>query len=196
MARHGITPSQTAGPYFAFALTPGSAYPYPALAGDNLVTPDTVGEPIAISGHLLDGQGNPVPDGFLEVWQADGTGRFAGHDRSQNTSFKGFGRSGTDRNGAYGFRTVKPGAVTGHDGEPQAPHVNVSIFARGILRRMFTRIYFEDEPANDRDPVLLLVPAERRATLIARRDGTEDGVPRYVFDVRLQGEGETVFFEA
>ena len=196
MAKYGITPSQTAGPYFAFALTPGSAYPYPALAGNDLVTPDAVGEPIAIVGRLIDGKDKPVPDGFFELWQADGAGRYAGHDKGQNTTFKGFGRAGTDADGAYSFKTVKPGPVAAPGGGVQAPHIDVGIFARGILRRMVTRIYFEGEPANDTDPVLALVPADRRATLIARRDGSLDGIPRYVFDVKLQGDDETVFFEA
>jgi protocatechuate 3,4-dioxygenase alpha subunit len=196
MARHGITPSQTAGPYFAFALTPGAAYAYPALVGNDLATPDAVGAPIAIVGRLLDGKGKPVPDGFLELWQADGAGRYAGQDKGQNSAFKGFGRAATDSEGTYRFRTVKPGPVEAPGGGMQAPHIDVAIFARGILRRVFTRVYFADEPANDTDAILTLVPAERRGTLIARPDGVADGIPRYVFDIRLQGEEETVFFEA
>jgi protocatechuate 3,4-dioxygenase, alpha subunit len=196
MARHGITPSQTAGPFFAIALTPGSTYPYTALVGDNLVTPDAIGDPIEIVGRLLDGKGAPVPDGFLEIWQADGTGRFAGHDKGQNTSFKGFGRSGTTADGTFRFRTVKPGRIRAPGGGQQAPHINVSVFGRGILRRMITRIYFEDEPANSADPTLALVPADRRSTLIARREDPADSVPRYVIDIRLQGDNETVFFES
>ena len=196
MADHGITPSQTAGPYFAYALTPGKAYSYPALVENDLTTPDTVGEAIVITGRVLDGNGKPVPDGFLELWQADGAGRYASRDSKQNTTFKGFGRSATDATGSFSFRTVKPGAVEAPGGGKQAPHINVSIFARGILRRMFTRIYFSDEVANAGDPVLALVPADRRATLIARREGDAGGVPKYVLDVYLQGENETVFFEA
>ncbi len=196
MADHGITPSQTVGPFFAYALTP-TAYSLTALASDDLVTPDTVGEPIRIEGRVLDGAGDPVPDCFLELWQADGAGRYAGQtDAKPNTTFKGFGRSEADKDGRYGFRTVKPGQVPGPDGKPQAPHINVSFFARGVLRRMFTRIYFDGEAANSGDAILALVPEDRRATLIARRDGTVDGMPRYVFDVRLQGDDETVFFEA
>ena len=196
MADRGITPSQTAGPYFAFALTPGAAYAYPALVGNDLTTSDAVGDTIVITGRLLDGKGQPLPDGFLELWQADGAGRYSSGEQRQNTSFKGFGRSATTADGIFSFRTVKPGAVAAPGGGKQAPHINVSIFARGILRRMFTRIYFAGEAANADDPVLSLVPADRRDSLIARRDGEAGGVPKYVFDVRLQGENETVFFEA
>ena len=195
MADRGITPSQTAGPYFAYALTPGTTYAYPALVGNDLTTPDAIGEPIVVVGHLTDGNGKPVPDGFLELWQADGAGRYSSGEARQNTAFKGFGRAATDKDGAFSFRTVKPGAVDAPGGSKQAPHINVSIFARGILRRVFTRIYFAGETANEGDPVLALVPAERRGTLIARRDGEANGTPRYVFDVRLQGDEETVFFE-
>ncbi len=196
MAEHGITPSQTVGPYFAYALTP-AAYSLKPLAGNDLVTPDTVGEPIRLEGRVTDGAGDPVPDCFLEVWQADGGGRYPGQpDARPNTTFKGFGRSEADKDGRYSFRTVKPGQVPGLDGKLQAPHIDVGIFARGILRRMFTRIYFEGEAANGSDAILALVPADRRQTLIARRDGSVDGMPRYVFDVRLQGNDETVFFES
>jgi protocatechuate 3,4-dioxygenase alpha subunit len=196
MADHGITPSQTAGPYFAYALTPGTTYNYPALVENDLTTPDAVGDAIVLTGRLLDGSGKPVPDAFLELWQADGAGRYSSGAQRQNTSFKGFGRSPTTAEGAFSFRTVKPGAVDAPGGGKQAPHINVSIFARGILRRMFTRVYFADEAANASDPVLALVPTERRATLIARRDGDAGGVPKYVLDIHLQGDNETVFFEA
>ena len=196
MTERGITPSQTVGPFFAYALTP-TAYSLTALAGADLVTPDTVGEPIVIEGRVFDGAGDPVPDCFLELWQADGAGRYPGqHGARLNTSFKGFGRCEVDKSGAYRFHTVKPGPVPGIDGRMQAPHINVGLFARGILRRMFTRIYFADETANDGDAILALVPADRRQTLIARRDGTAEGTPRYVFDVHLQGDNETVFFES
>ena len=190
----GITPAQTVGPFFAFALTPGSAYAFAGIVGDDLVTEDTTGEPIVIVGRVLDGEGAPVPDAMVEIWQADGAGRYPDRATRTNTAFKGFGRSETKD--GFHFRTVKPGAVPGPEGKPQAPHINVSLFARGILRRMFTRIYFAGEPANDADAILRLVPANRRASLIARRDGTVDGAPRYVFDIRLQGNDETVFFEA
>lgn len=182
----GITPSQTVGPYFAVGLTP-AAYGFQPIVGDDLRTDDAVGEPILIEGRVSDGEGAVIPDAMIEIWQADGAGKYPG--RGSNTTFKGFGRSET-QGGVYAFRTVKPGAAPG-----EAPHINVNVFARGVLFQMTTRIYFEGEATNDTDPVMQLVPAERRSTLIARRNGTADGLPRYVFDIRVQGENETVFFE-
>src|SRR6266496_3603579 len=168
MTERGITPSQTVGPFFAYSLTP-TEYDYAGLAGNDLRTDDAIGEPIVIEGRVIDGEGIAVPDAMVEIWQADGAGQYTG--RGSNTTFKGFGRSETRANG-FSFRTVKPGAVTAMDGTSQAPHINVSVFARGILLRMFTRIYFADEAANDTDPILTLVPPDRRATLIARREGS------------------------
>lgn len=189
----GITPSQTAGPYFAYALTPAGRYAIADLATNDLVTEDAAGERIRIEGRLFDGDGEPVTDAMLEIWQADGQGRYPGADPAlSNARFKGFGRAECNAEGRYSFRTVKPGPVPGPNGTMQAPHIDVGIFARGILRRLFTRIYFEDEAANASDPILALVPADARGTLIARRAG--EGA--YSFDIRLQGENETVFFEA
>jgi protocatechuate 3,4-dioxygenase, alpha subunit len=191
----GITPSQTVGPYFAIALTPGD-YDWAPTVGNNLVTPDASGERIAIEGRVLDGDAKPVDDAMVEIWQADGAGRYAhpGDARANpNAAFKGFGRAGTDESGRYRFDTVKPGVVPGPNGS-QAPHVLLAVFARGMLRHFFTRLYFSDEAGNDADPILRLVPPERRATLIARReDGGTHAV--YRFDIRLQGENETVFFD-
>ena len=195
MAERGITPSQTVGPYFAYALTPAD-YTLTPLAGGDLRTDDAVGEPIVIEGLITDGDGMPIPDAMIEIWQADGAGRYAGTaDALPNTRFKGFGRSET-KSGRFRFATVKPGRVAGPEGGLQAPHIDVGVFARGMLKRLVTRIYFSDEAANSADPILALVPAERRGTLIARRDGTRDGLPRYVFDIRVQGTDETVFFAA
>jgi protocatechuate 3,4-dioxygenase alpha subunit len=189
----GITPSQTAGPYFAYALTPAGRYAIADLATNDLVTDDAAGARITIEGRVRDGDGELVTDAMLELWQADGQGRYPGADPAlSNARFKGFGRCECDAEGRFTFRTVKPGAVPGPNGAMQAPHVDVGVFARGILRRLFTRIYFEDEAGNAADPILALVPAERRATLIAKRTG--EGA--YAFDIRLQGENETVFFEA
>lgn len=191
----GITPSQTVGPYFAIALTPGD-YDWAPTVGNNLVTPDASGERIAIEGRVLDGDAKPVDDALVEIWQADGAGRYAhpGDARANpNAAFKGFGRAGTDESGRYRFDTIKPGVVPGPNGS-QAPHVLLAVFARGMLRHFFTRLYFSDEAGNDADPILRLVPPERRATLIARReDGGTHAV--YRFDIRLQGENETVFFD-
>jgi protocatechuate 3,4-dioxygenase, alpha subunit len=190
----GITPSQTVGPYYAIALTPGD-YDWTPTAGNNLVTPDASGERIRIEGRVLDGDARPINDAMIEIWQADAAGRYA-HPAdgraNPNAAFKGFGRTGTDESGAYGFETVKPGAVAGPNG-PQAPHIVVAVFARGMLRQCYTRLYFSDAK-NDADPVLDLVPQQRRATLIAQRqDGGEHAV--YRFDIRLQGEDETAFFD-
>jgi protocatechuate 3,4-dioxygenase alpha subunit len=184
----GITPSQTIGPFFAYALTP-RAYGGPELATEQIAGDGVEGERIRIEGVVYDGDGVPVGDAMLEIWQADAQGRF---NAAGNAGFTGFGRAEVTAEGAFHFDTIRPGAVAGPDGSLQAPHLSVSVFARGILVRLATRIYFSDEPANAEDPVLALVPAERRATLIAKRD--DRGVFR--FDIRLQGEGETVFFEA
>ena len=172
------TPSQTIGPFFHDAL----------LEKDltELVAPDHPGA-IRIEGAVYDGAGEPVPDAMVEVWQADVAGRYGSED------FPGFGRSGTDAGGGFTFVTVKPGPVTDQDGTPQAPHVNVVVFARGLLRQVITRLYFPDEgEANAGDPVLSSMEvAGLRETLVAREEG--DGA--YRFDVRLQGEGQTAFFE-
>ncbi|MGB3273928.1 MAG: protocatechuate 3,4-dioxygenase subunit alpha [Xanthobacteraceae bacterium] len=194
----GITPSQTVGPFFAYGLTPTGQYQWHDTFTNSLVTADTSGERIRIEGRVLDGDGVPVPDAMLEIWQADAQGRFA-HPRdartAQNSSFKGFGRCGTTAEGGFSFETIKPGAVPGADGTSQAPHVLLAIFARGMLLHNFTRIYFDDEAAaNAADSVLALVPAERRATLIAKRETGGSGAV-YRFDVHLQGDDETVFFE-
>lgn len=183
-----LTPSQTIGPFFAYALTP-RAYGGRELFTEQVATEGMEGERIRVEGRVFDGDGAVVSDAMIEIWQADGQGRF---NAAGNAGFTGFGRCETSAEGVYFFETVRPGALPMPDGAPQAPHLGVSVFARGLLIRLMTRIYFSDEPANASDPVLALVPAERRGTLIAQRDA--DGVFR--LDIRLQGEGETVFFEA
>jgi protocatechuate 3,4-dioxygenase, alpha subunit len=182
----GLTPSQTVGPYFAIGL-PFDAGPW--------VVPEGTAGTIRISGTVFDGAGEPIPDHLIETWQADPDGHFAdlhgyGGD-SQLKGFRGFGRCGYENgDGSYEIFTVKPGQVPGQKGSLQAPHIAVSLFARGMLDRCVTRIYFADEEhVNAADPVLLSVPADRRATLLAQP--AADG---YTFDIRLQGEGETVFF--
>jgi len=190
----GITPSQTVGPFFKYGLTPGGQYDWNDAFTSNLITADVSGERIRIEGRVFDGDGVAVPDCMLEVWQADSQGRFADPQDKRalpNAKFRGFGRCGTDNNGAYSFDTIKPGSVPDPDGKAQAPHILLAVFGRGMLRHLYTRIYFADEAANAADPVLALVPADRRATLIAGRKG--DGV--YTLDIRLQGDGETVFFD-
>jgi protocatechuate 3,4-dioxygenase alpha subunit len=175
----GLTPSQTVGPYLAIGL------PWPD--GPDVVPPGTPGA-VRIVGTVYDGHGDPVPDAMIETWQADPDGRFDHPDdpRGRAAGWRGFGRSATDDAGGYVINTVLPGALPG-----QAPHVDVSVFARGLLDRVVTRIYFPDHAdAHAADPVLSSVPSPRRGTLVAVRTG--DG---YRFDVHLQGPGETVFFD-
>jgi len=193
----GITPSQTVGPFFKYGLTPNGAYDWNDAFSGNLVTSDASGERIRVEGRVFDGDGQPVPDCMLEVWQADSQGRFADPQDKRalpNAAFRGFGRVGTDANGAFAFDTIKPGSVPDPDGRAQAPHLLLAVFARGMLRHLYTRIYFDGEAANSSDPVLALVPADRRATLIAER-APGNGNAVYKLDLRLQGEGETVFFD-
>jgi protocatechuate 3,4-dioxygenase alpha subunit len=182
-----VTSFQTVGPFFDVALR--------TRAQMEMVRPETHGERITIEGVLLDGTGSPIPDGLVEIWQADASGRYAHPDDPRGAdadpSFSGYGWRHTTENGGFRFETIKPGAVEAPDGRVQAPHIMVSVMGRGILTRFITRLYFEDDPANDRDPILALVPAARRRTLIARPTG--EG--RYRFDIRIQGPGETVFFD-
>lgn len=184
-ARPGPTPSQTVGPFFSHAL-PWPDGPW-VVAEDH---PDAV----VLTGRVYDGDGAPVPDALVETWQADPDGRFAHPEDAgggeARPAFRGFGRCPTDAEGRYRVVTLKPGVVPGPDGCPQAPHVDVSVFARGLLDRLVTRVYFPDEPdANAADPLLASLADEAaRATLVAV---PEDGALR--FDVHLQGEHETVF---
>ena len=182
------TPSQTVGPFFHFAL------PYPG--GETLTNPATLGQRITIEGRVIDGAGEAVTDALLEIWQANSQGRYNHPDDTQekqlDPNFNGFGRTQTDENGRFRFHTIKPGPVPGPDGTMQASHINMSVLGRGIMKRMATRVYFSGEAGNADDPILALVPAERRGTLIAERVG--DGAA-YRFDIRLQGENETVFFD-
>lgn len=194
----GLTPSQTVGPFFAYVLTP-HAYPEAArqIFSPEMATPDAIGHRIRIEGYVLDGDGEPVIDAMLELWQADGEGRIitSAPEPGRNAAFTGFGRSDVDSNGFFAFRTVRPGSVPGPNGSMQAPHILVGVFARGLLRRLVTRIYFDGEALNERDPILALVPPERRGTLIARKT-ERGGETVYTFNIRLQGDGETVFFQA
>ena len=200
-----ITPSQTVGPYFAYGLTPDNRcqwdpnghYSWKNTVDGNLITPEATGEKIRIEGCVYDGDGLPVNDAMIEIWQADAQGRYASPRDNRalpNTQFKGFGRSATDKQGVFVFDTIKPGTVPGPGGMPQAPHIVVAVFSRGMLRQVYTRLYFSDEAANASDPILTLVPDDRRGTLIAHKQaGTEPAL--YRFDIRVQGDNETVFFE-
>lgn len=182
------TPSQTVGPFFEFGLLDPPR--------SDLVPEGTPGA-VRIEGVVRDGQGLPVPDAMIEIWQAAPSGRYAHPEDTRDElppreGFSGFGRAGTDANGVFRFQTLKPGSVPWPDGRPQAPHLNVSVFARGLLHRLVTRMYFPDEErANAADPLLSGIPdAATRATLVAR---DENGV--LLFDIRLQGQGETCFFQ-
>jgi protocatechuate 3,4-dioxygenase alpha subunit len=183
------TPSQTVGPFFSIGFS--------WLERRDLTQGVTGGKRVAIRGRVLDGEGQPVPDAVLEIWQADADGRYAhpedAGDLVTAKGFLGFGRISTNDQGEFHFTTIKPGSVPGPEGKPQAPHLEVSVFMRGLLRRLVTRVYFPDEAANEADAVLGLVPAERRHTLIARRSA--DGTETLVWDVHLQGDKETAFFD-
>ena len=190
----GITPSATVGPYFKYGLTPANAYAWNDAFSASTLTPDAAGERISIAGRVFDGDGAGIPDALLEIWQADAAGRFAHPLQSggANASFRGFARADTTKDGDYRFDTIKPGRTPGPNGSTQAPHILVAVFARGMLRHLYTRIYFADETtANAADAVLAVVPAARRDTLFAKRDAS--GV--YRIDIRLQGGNETVFFD-
>jgi len=192
------TSSQTVGPFFAYGLVPtqynyGLAHRFPSMFDDRIAGDGVEGEAIELVGKVYDGAGAPIPDALIEILQADARGRYV-RDRETvlKTGFRGFGRvgTGTDPNLEFRFRTVKPGPI----GDGQAPHLNVIVLMRGLLVHAFTRVYFEDEPANASDPVLNSVPAARRATLIARREPVPGKVV-YRFDIRMQGPDETVFFD-
>jgi protocatechuate 3,4-dioxygenase alpha subunit len=185
------TPSQTVGPFYAIGLT---RQPMNAMA-----TESSQGTHIRIEGQVFDGDGAAIPDVMVEIWQANAYGRYNHPDDKQekplDPTFTGWGRSGTDDKCFYRFDTIKPGPVPGNDDSVQAPHINVAILARGMLVHAFTRIYFSDESANANDPVLNSIKnKKRRSTLIASR-GERDGKIIYRFDIRLQGDNETVFFD-
>jgi protocatechuate 3,4-dioxygenase, alpha subunit len=182
------TPSQTVGPYFHIGTDDGF------IRGE-LVAPDRE-DAVRVFGTVSDGEGTPINDAMIEIWQANAAGRYAHpedvrEDLPLEEGFDGFGRTHTDADGRYEFVTVKPGVVPGADGRPQAPHIEVSVFARGLLKRLVTRIYFPDEAeANEADPLLSSIEdAEARAALVAVAD---DGGLR--FDINLQGDRETTFF--
>jgi len=184
----GLTGSQTVGPYASIGLTS-------ELITQYVVDPSDA-RAIRIHGTLRDGAGEPVPDGIIEIWQANAAGRYAHETDDRNEvpleeGFRGFGRSGTVDGGGFEFVTVKPGRVPWPGGGLQAPHLAVGVFARGLLKRVVTRMYFPDETsANDEDPILSRLDAQARATLVAVPE--PDGTLR--FDIRLQGAGHTTFF--
>jgi protocatechuate 3,4-dioxygenase alpha subunit len=181
------TPSQTVGPYLHLGLT--DARSISRIAGDA-----ATGQRIWLTVRVLDRDGAPVPDAMIELWQADSEGNYArpgGDDDA--AAFRGFGRMATAKDGSCTFETIRPGCVAGPRETVQAPHINVSILGRGILKRLSTRLYFAGEPANHADSILALVPEDRRSTLLAHPDPARAN--NWVFDVRLRGKGETVFFD-
>ncbi|MBO0951935.1 protocatechuate 3,4-dioxygenase subunit alpha [Fibrella forsythiae] len=213
MERLRQTPSQTVGPFFAYSLTAVQyGYAYDSIANHTLIGPDTPGERIFITGRILDGQGNPVPDAIIEIWQADSEGNYrtapisaADHDSHE---FIGFGRlgTGTQPGAVFRFDTIKPGRVrsgrvrsgrvrSGSVTPGAAPHINITLFMRGSLRALYTRLYFADEAAaNEQDSLLAMIPTDRRTTLIATAVQSAAG-PGYHLDIHLQGDQETVFFD-
>jgi protocatechuate 3,4-dioxygenase alpha subunit len=181
------TTSQTIGPYLRIGLE--------WMVIEDLAPKGTAGERVTLRGRVIDGDGKPVNDAALEIWQANSHGKYAsGEDpqaRPLEPGFRGYGRSLTDEGGNFRFRTIKPGRVPGPQGRLQAPHLAVTIFMRGLLKQLLTRVYFPDDAANAEDPVLALVPAGRRGTLIAARTGEGE----LEWNVVLQGANETVFFD-
>jgi protocatechuate 3,4-dioxygenase alpha subunit len=189
MTKYVQTPSQTVGPFFHYAL--------PYDAGPQVAAEASQGERVTIEGLVTDGDGLPVTDALIEIWQANAAGRYDHpedeQDKPLDAHFGGFGRAPTDEQGFFRFYTIKPGAVPGLGNEMQAPHINICILARGVLKRIATRLYFADEAELNRvDPVLNLVPEARRKTLIAERAPDK---PVYRLDISLQGGNETVFFD-
>jgi protocatechuate 3,4-dioxygenase alpha subunit len=178
--------SQTIGPYLRIGLE--------WMVIEDLAPAGVAGERVRIEGRVLDGDGKPVNDAAVEIWQANSHGKYASpedpQDKPVDAAFRGYGRSLTDAAGAFRFRTIKPGRVPGPLGKLQAPHLVVVIFMRGLLKHLVTRVYFPDDPANADDPVLTRIPAERRATLVAKKKGEV-----LEWNVVLQGRNETVFFD-
>ena len=191
------TPSQTVGPYLSIGLD---------WLNRNDIAGSADGTRVTVEGRVFDGDGLPISDSVIEIWQANAAGKYAHPDDRQDKplepGFTGFGRIPTDAEGRFYFTTIKPGRVPGHRTEQlQAPHLEVSVLARGVIKRLATRMYFPDEPGNAEDPVLKLVPAERRATLIATKaaqsaqSDAQSATLELQWDVRIQGDGETVFFD-
>ena len=211
-ALFGQTPSQTVGPYFHYGLPwkggadlvavsemgarPDLMPPEHYLLGTSRLSGTPQGEVIEVAGCVYDGNGAPIADAMIEIWQANAAGRYASSDDARDElpldpHFTGFGRASTDVDGVYRFRTIRPGRVPGPGNTLQAPHLAISVFGRGLLKRLPTRLYFADGEGNELDPILNLVPEERRHTLIAKRKA--DG--SWWLDIVLQGDNETVFFD-
>jgi protocatechuate 3,4-dioxygenase, alpha subunit len=188
MSVHATT-SQTVGPFFKIGLE--------WLYRDNLIVEGVSGERVTIQGRVLDGDGLPVPDAIVEIWQANAHGKYNHPEDTQDKplepGFNGYGRVPTNAEGMFRFNTIKPGPVPGPNGKQQAPHLAVSVFMRGVLRRLVTRMYFPDDERNSGDHILNLVEAARRTTLIAKNTADDPGSLKW--NVVLQGPEETVFFD-
>jgi len=184
------TPSATVGPFLHIGLT--NKHSITRIAGPNID-----GERVYLNCRVLDGDGVPVTDAVLEIWQANAEGKYNHPDdvqaKSLEDDFRGFGRAATDDRGTCEFETIKPGCVPGLQSTVQAPHLNLAVYARGILLQLYTRIYFAGDSRNNEDPVLSQVPEDRRGTLMARANPANPG--QWWFDVRLRGQDETVFFD-
>jgi protocatechuate 3,4-dioxygenase, alpha subunit len=183
------TPSQTVGPYFKIGLQ--------WLYGDNLAPQGVAGERVLIQGLVLDGDEVPVPDAVLEIWQANSYGKYAHpedqQDKPLDPGFRGYGRVPVNQDGVFRFATIKPGSVPGPDGKEQAPHLVISLFMRGLLKRLVTRMYFPGDARNAADPILNLVEPQRRTTLVTSQSA--DGSGLFEWNLVLQGVNETVFFD-
>jgi protocatechuate 3,4-dioxygenase alpha subunit len=181
------TASQTVGPYLHIG--------FDWLVTERVAAPGCPGQHFQLEGRVLDGDGKPIPDAVVEIWQADANGKYAHPEDQQpkpsTPGFRGFGRMPTDPDGRYRFFTIKPGPVPDPQGGLQAPHLLVSVFMRGLLKRVVTRVYFPNEPRNTDDRVLRQVPADRRGTLVAR----EVSAGELEWDIIVQGPHETVFFD-
>lgn len=186
------TSSQTAGPYFHLGMTE-------ARSVSRIAGPETKGERVWLTCRVLDGDDAPVGDAMIEIWQADADGKYNHPDdvrdviNTGDSSWLGFGRMPTALDGSCEFETIKPGRVPGLGNQSQAPHLNVAIFARGMLKQVYTRIYFAGDPSNSEDAAMALVPSSRRETLMAQPDPAQPA--HWQFDIHLQGESETVFFD-
>jgi len=178
-ARHVAAPSQTVGPFFHFALAPDERL--------GSLAASAVGERLHLRVRVVDGAGMPLPDALIEIYQANAAGEYGA------AGFSGFGRLATGNDGTCGFETIRPGRVAGAAGQTQAAHINVCLFARGLLRHLYTRIYFSGDPDLGADPMLAIVPAERRGSLLATPTAGASG--SWEWDVHLQGPHETVFFD-
>ncbi|MBF0277813.1 MAG: protocatechuate 3,4-dioxygenase subunit alpha [SAR324 cluster bacterium] len=194
------TPSQTVGPYFDYGLTP-ERYGKTGIANNILTKKETQGIRIRLEGQVFDGEGSPISDALIEIWQSNSQGRYRhpNDDREEfalDEHFHGFGRAPTNNNGEYWFETIKPGPVPSRGNVLQAPHINLIVMMRGMLVHAYSRLYFSDElEANSNDPVLSSIEEERRGTLIAVRQ-ERAGQLIYRLDIHMQGEQETVFFDA